>query len=384
MALDGLSAELTLRVADDRLLVASTKSPRSAAVLRLLNALRRAGVGVAGLEFLDVVEVANPCVLVDVIADWQRNANRGPARRRAESIGGRGNARCVAPIVRGPGSRERGACWFVFGCAAFNTPGSERGVLTLAARNFTQASDLVGWALDRCRVAELTATPTSFAVEDLVAVLHSGGYAAERALGLVRLLPVPVEPDVRNELLRLAERKDSVAAGAVALLGHVEPDIELRAFLDELMLSAPTEIRAAALAAASQLWGSELRPVWHNWLSDRSAPLRQIAEEMLGAHGGIDDIDACAAHLAKLIRRRPGQVSWHVPRGATDRATTPPPRRADSRSGIRRPVRPLEPTQRRHPRLAPSHTPRPRTSRPRNDRRGRPHSRTGQPRRRRP
>lgn len=316
MALDGLSAELTLRVANDRLLVDSTRSPRGAAVLRPLNALRRAGVGVAGFEFLDVVEVADHRVLVDMIADWQRNANRGPARRRAESIGGAVTLDALHHLIAVQDPAETGASWFVFGCAAFNTPGSERGVLTLAARNVTRASDLVGWALDRCRVAELTATPTSFAVEDLVAVLRSGGYAAERALGLVRLLPVPVEPDVRDELLRLAERKDGVAAGAVALLGHVEPDIELRAFLDELMLSAPTQIRASALAAASQLWGSDLRPVWHNWLSDRSAPLREIAEEMLGAYGGIDDIDACAAHLAKLIRRRPGQVSWHIPREA--------------------------------------------------------------------
>lgn len=315
-ALSELSAELTLRAADNRLVVASTKSPRSAAVLRPLSALRRAGVDVAGFELLDVVEELDHRDLAGVIADWQRNANRGPARRRAESIGGTSTLDELHQMIADQEPDEDGAAWFVFGCASFNTPGSERAVLNLATRDATRPADLVGWALDRCRVAELTATPASFAVDDLLAVLRAGGYAAERALGLVRSLPVPVERAVRDELLRMAERNDDAAAGAVALLGRVEPDSELRELLDELMLSAPTTIRAAALAAASELWGSDLRPVWHDWLSGRSAPLRETAEEMLGAYGDVDDIDACATHLSQLIRRRPGQVSWDVPREA--------------------------------------------------------------------
>ncbi|HYN34976.1 MAG TPA: hypothetical protein VES40_20290 [Ilumatobacteraceae bacterium] len=315
-ALSQLRSELTLRVADDWLMVASTKSPREAAVLRPLSALKRAGVGVAGVEFLDLVEVADRRVLAGVITDWQRNANRGPARRRAEAIGGTATLDALHRIIADQDPGDRGAGWFVFGCAAFNTPGSERGVLRLAARDSERAAQLVGCALDRCSVAELTATPASFAVDDLLAVLATGGYAAERALGLVRLLPAPLAPEVRDELLRLAERDDAVAASAVALLGHAEADLELREVLDELILSASTAVRASALAAASQLWGGDLRPVWHNWLNDRSAPLRETAEEMLGAYGDLDDIDVAAAHLAKLIRRRPGQVSWHVPREA--------------------------------------------------------------------
>ena len=77
---------------------------------------------------------------------------------------------------------------------------------------------------------------------------------------------------MRNELVRLADRGDDLAARAVVLLGRAEPDAALRALLERLVTSAPTNVRASALAAASQLWGRDLRPVWHAWLADRSAP----------------------------------------------------------------------------------------------------------------
>jgi hypothetical protein len=282
----------------------------------LLSTLRRAGVDVGGVEFLDVVEVADRQVLVGVIDDWQRTANRGPARRRAEALGGTATLDALYQIITGQDPSNRSASWFVFGCAAFNTPGSEHGVLALAARHRERSGQLISCALERCRVAELTATPPSFAVDDLLAVLASGGYVAEQALGLVRHLPTPLDPVVRNALLQLAQRQDAATAGAVVLLGNAEADSELREILDELMLDAPTAVRAAALVAASQLWGSDLRAVWHDWLNDRSAPLRETAEAMLGAHGDHSDLDVAAAHLAKLIRRRPGQVSWEVPREA--------------------------------------------------------------------
>lgn len=315
-ALDKLSDELTLRLVDDRLIVASTRSPRRAAVLRPLSLLRRSGVAVAGFEFLDVVELTDPRALADVIAAWQRDANRGPARRRAESLGGVATLDALYRIFAAQELDASGAARFVFGCAAFNTPGSEHGVLALAVRNEAHAADLVGWALDRSRVAELTGTPSSFAVDDVLAILRTGGNAAERALGLVATMPAPLEARLRNELVRLADRGDDLAARAVVLLGRAEPDAALRVLLERLMASAPTNVRASALVAASQLWGRDLRPVWHAWLADRSAPLREVAEEMLGAYGNVDDLDVATAHLAKLIRRRPGQVSWQVPREA--------------------------------------------------------------------
>lgn len=315
-ALAKLSEELTLRLVDDRLIVASTRSPRQAAVLRPLSLLQRSGVAVAGFEFLDVVELTDRRALADMVAAWQRDANRGPARRRAESLGGAATLDALYQILVAEELKASGAARFVLGCAAFNTPGAEHGVLALAARNEAHAVDLVGWALDRFRVAELTGTPSSFAVDDVLAILRNGGYAAERALDVVAALPAPLEPRVRDELVRLTDRSGGLAARAVVLLGRAEPDAALRALLERLVTSAPTNVRASALAAASQLWGRDFRPVWHAWLADRSAPLREAAEEMIGAYGDADDLDVATAHLAKLIRRRPGQVSWQVPREA--------------------------------------------------------------------
>ena len=305
-ALEKLSDEATLQVVNGRLVVESTISPRSAAVLRVLNVLRRSGVTVSGIEFLDVVAVTDHRALSGVIGAWKRDANRGSARRRAESLGGTATLDALHGIVAAQPQESSGAARFVFGCAAFNTPGSELGVLALAARDKTRSVELVGCVLDRSSVAGLTGTRLSFEVGDLLSILRAG---------LVAAVPTPLEPAVRDELVRLAEH-DDLAQGAVVLLGRAEPDPALRALLDRLMIDAPTNVRASALTAASQLWGSDLRPVWHAWLSERSAPLRHAAEEMLGAYGDADDLDVATPHLARLIRRRPGQVSWHVPREA--------------------------------------------------------------------
>ena len=315
-ALATLSDEVTLRLVDGEIVVESTRSPRSAAVLRVLNVLRRSGVTVTGIDLLDVVEVSDHRALTNAIAAWERDANRGPARRRAESLGGAATLDALHRIVAAQDNDASGAARFVFGCAAFNTPGSEHGIMALAARDKKRSVELVGCALDRNWVDWLTGTQSSFEVGDLLAILRAGGYAAERALGLVGALPAPLEPQVRDELIRLADQNDHLARGAVVLLGRAEPDAALRSLLDRLMIDAPTNVRASALTAASQLWGSDLRPVWHAWLADRSAPLREAAEEMLGAHGGADDLDIATPHLVKLIRRRPGQVSWHIPREA--------------------------------------------------------------------
>lgn len=285
-------------------------------MLRVLNVLRRSGVIVTGIDLLDVIEITDHRALSNVIAAWERDANRGPARRRAESLGGATTLNALHRIVAAQDHDATGAARFVLGCAAFNTPGSERGILALAARDKKRSAELVGYVLDRSWVAELTGTQLSFEVGDLLTILRAGGYAAERALSLVEALPTPLEPEVRDELVRLADQSDDLARGAVVLLGRAEPDAALRALLDRLMIDATTNVRASALTAASQLWGSDLRPVWHAWLADRSAPLREAAEEMLGAYGDADDLDIATPHLAKLIRRRPGQVSWHVPREA--------------------------------------------------------------------
>ena len=186
-------------------------SPRSVAVLRVLNVLRPSGVTVSGIDFLDVVEVTDHRALSNVIAAWKRDANRGPARRRADSLGGTATLDALHGIVAAQGYDANAAARFVFGCAAFNTPGSERGILTLAAQDDKRSVELVGYALDRSHVDGLTGSASSFEVDDLLAILRTGGYAAERALGLVAALPTPLEPAVCDELVRLAEQDDDLA-----------------------------------------------------------------------------------------------------------------------------------------------------------------------------
>ena len=146
-ALGRLNGELTADAADDRIIIESTKSPRSAAVLRALHARRRSGVAIVGFEFLDVVEVTNDRSLTRLIDSWRHSANNGPGRRRAKAIGGDATLDALHRVMVDLDGDESGAARFVLGCAAFNTPGSERSSLALAARTPKHAATMVGCLL---------------------------------------------------------------------------------------------------------------------------------------------------------------------------------------------------------------------------------------------
>jgi hypothetical protein len=90
--------------------ITSTFSPRTAAILRPLYVLDRAGVAVAGFEALDLVTEISDEALVAAVAAWGENANRGPHRHRLEVLAGQSLLdRCLEHLdgadQRGPNGR---------------------------------------------------------------------------------------------------------------------------------------------------------------------------------------------------------------------------------------------------------------------------------------
>ena len=83
-----MANELTIHGGTRQLKIASAFQPGSAAVLRPLNVLDRAGVAVAGLEVFGLVTELSDEALREVVHDWSVRGNTGPYRRRVERLAG--------------------------------------------------------------------------------------------------------------------------------------------------------------------------------------------------------------------------------------------------------------------------------------------------------
>lgn len=299
--------------------IVSTFSPRSAAVQRPLNLLRTAGVDVTGLVLDDLVVDASPKELRQVVRGWMATANKGPSRRRAEALAGADTVAALWDLVRTTEDREQRAAMFVLRCSVFNTAGSERRLLALVALPGAlperMCDDLAQAAIERRHLTELSGGRAVVDVEDLIALAERGGRSATWGLAFAGSLVPPIPPRLRAAIVGLADSNDTEATvAAIGALRWLEPDDEVRAVVDRRLAAGTADERWEALRSGAALFGTEMRPVWHEWLSSRSAPLREVAEQSMAEYGDLDDLDVATAHLAKLIRRTPGAVSWHTPR----------------------------------------------------------------------
>ena len=314
-----LGAEVNVEPRDGGVLeIATGFQPGSAAVLRPLNVLRRAGIGVAGFEIHGLMSDLPDEALARAIDDWATNANQGPYRRRVERLAGaRLLERCLAGAdAAGAAGAHNAAAWrFAVHCVAFNTPGAEVRLLNEAAAADARRADwLVNAAADRVQLARVAGLEIDVPAASLASILSKRGYVAERAANLAGLLPPPLDPAVASALRELARRGGAVTEAALRALHAAEPNPELRATVDDALATDDANLRAAGLALLARHWTDAARPVWREFLESRSAPMRWTAESVLGEYGSEEDLDDAAGHLSKLIRARPA-MAMSPPRG---------------------------------------------------------------------
>jgi hypothetical protein len=212
VALAGRSELAAQPVEDDpaAIDVASTFSPRVAAVLRPLYALEQTSVGVLGFEAHDLIAGVEARVLERMVADWARFANTGASRRRIEALSGAETLEECLRRLRAGG--EHAAAWrFATTCVAFNTRGAEARMVSAAVdeTNEQDANAFVGAAFDRAQLARLTSAPYEATPEQLAALIGRSGYPGERAAELALLLPKPWPAVVAQAL---AEREAATSS----------------------------------------------------------------------------------------------------------------------------------------------------------------------------
>lgn len=315
----GLGAEVHVEVRRGAVIrVATAFQPGSAAVLRPLNFLNRAGIAVVGLEVHGLISDLGDDALARVVDDWTANGNRGPYRRRVERLAGPQlleRSLAAADAAAASGASNAAAWRFAVRCVAFNTPGAEARMVDEAASADARRADwLVEAAAERVQLARLAALAVDVPAASLASVLSRRGYVAERAAHLAGTLPGPLEHEVASALRDLARRNGEVASTALGALHAAEPTPELRATADEALASEDHTVRAAGLALLARHWTKDARPAWREFLASKSAPMRWTAESVLGEYGAEEDLTDAADHLARLVRSRP-TVGTSPPRG---------------------------------------------------------------------
>ena len=298
--------------------VVTAFQPGSAAVLRPLHVLDRAGLAVAGLEIHGLVSDLPDGALARVVDDWRANGNRGPYRRRVERLAGAQLLeRCLtAADEAGAAGDPNAAAWrFAVRCAAFNTPGAQARLLDEAASSDPRRAEwLVEAASDRVQLARLAGLEADVPAASLASVLSLRGFVAERAAHLASNLPGPLDGAVASALRDLARRGGDAAYVALHALNAADPTPDVRATADEALASDDSNVRAAGLALLARHWTDAARPIWRESLASKSAPMRWTAESLIGEYGAEEDLAPAAAHLSKLVRSKP-VIATSPPRG---------------------------------------------------------------------
>jgi hypothetical protein len=286
-----------------------------AGIHRPLHVLRRAGIRVHDLEYLDRSDDLSPTELGRLAAAWEARSYDRAIRRRIDALAGEATLRTAIAASRG--TREGSGWRMIVSRAAAFTPDVDAMLLeaAIAERDPALAKFTAGMVGGRGEIAELVSMPFSPPIELVVGVARRGGEAAEAAYRIAVFLPAPLPADLTTVLCKAARRGVEGSFDAVRALRRATPSDEVRTALEGALASSILDVADAALNTLAEVFGVSARQYWQAGLASRSAPLRMAAEDVIGAYGDADDVPRAAEHLGKIIRRR-STTSWEPPRGS--------------------------------------------------------------------
>ena len=286
-----------------------------AAVTRPIWTLRRGGVRVRGLEWLDQFDDVSPNELDRLVRDWETRSFDTAARRRMDSVAGEATVRYAIdaqhrqPEIKG---------WrYVAASAAQRTSGIEGLLLESAAAepDADLASSLAAAVAARGEMAELVSEQFDPPGDLVIALARRRDKAAEAGYRIAIALPAPLDEELTTVLCTAARRRGPSAIDAVRALRNAAPTDQVRGALEAALQSSDADVRDLAMGSLGAVFGVGARPYWQAWLASSSAPQRMAAEDAIGEFGDADDVPLAAEHLGKIIRRK-SSISWEPPRGS--------------------------------------------------------------------
>ena len=284
------------------------------AYAQTLGVLRTEGVGIQGLERLDLVDDVDDDELGRLVAAYDAKGYDETLRRRVAALTGESILRRALEARR---HVKRHSEWnAVMAAAAHSTPGVDDLLLEAAVSEPDpyRGSLLVGLVAARGRMAELVAEPFEPSAQALLTLARRPEPVASAAFRVAAELPRPLPAELTAVLCRAARGRGETAGPAVRALRRAEPTPEVRAALEVALESTVADVSDAAIATLGHLLGTGARPYWQARLASTSAPRRMSAEEAIGTFGDTEDVPLAAEHLRKIIRRR-SSISWQPPRG---------------------------------------------------------------------
>jgi hypothetical protein len=315
----GLGRELTVATVDEpddrvRLDIVSTFRG-TAAYTRPLAVLRRHGVAVRGIEYLDLVEALAADELARLVMDFEVRQGDATVRRRVDALAGENTIRqCIEMQRRQPKVRA----WRLAAVAAASrTPGALQLMLSSAVeeRDDRIATMYAGISAGIGRMAELTGEAFEPPADLVLALARRGGRVTEAAHEIARYMPASLLDELTAELCRVAGRGTLDSVNAVMALRRARVTDEVRTALEAALASSVLDVSDVALGTLGALLGAGARPYWQAGLESNSAPRRMAAEDVIGQFGDADDVPLAAEHLHKIIRRK-SAISWQPPRGS--------------------------------------------------------------------
>lgn len=307
---------------------------RRTALLRRLNALLGASVGVSDFGWLDPMTEPDERWLADAFTRWETGRHRDPnriepievARRRLGRLSGLDVLARLLEHVGAPGLEQRRR-WTVANAAVlagFNTHTTDAGDALVAAG--ASLADADGYAamslLDGARaIVDLGhfGIRTAIAEAPLVPLLeHTDWQVHGAAAELIAKLDPPRSEQATDVLVRLGLqlaggskateiRTDQVIAALAAAAG-ARNDVDDA--LDAMRSHVSPAARVAATTVLARRRPERARALWEPWLAARSMNERTAAESMIATWGDERDVPEVVRIVEYRTKPPKGTSYW--------------------------------------------------------------------------